>query len=64
VHLYRDMTARDLLIRRSTNRAGDTVWEPAPLVRAALLGEVRRRPRAPPARCRLRCSCVRPTQAR
>lgn len=40
VHLFKDMSARDLLLRRSTNREGDTIWEPAPLVRAALNGEL------------------------
>ena len=33
VHVYRDMSARDLLQRRTTSQAGDTVWEYTPLVR-------------------------------
>lgn len=32
VHLFRDMTSRDLLQRRATDEAGNTVWEYSPLV--------------------------------
>jgi MoxR-like ATPase len=32
IHMYRDMTARDLLQRRTTTDAGDTKWELTPLV--------------------------------
>lgn len=38
LHCYRDMTVRDLLQRRSTNSAGDTVWDDSPLIAAARFG--------------------------
>ncbi|KAL7746699.1 hypothetical protein RI367_007978 [Sorochytrium milnesiophthora] len=38
VYCYREMTARDLLQRRATNDLGETVWEDAPLVNAAVTG--------------------------
>ncbi|KAI9138938.1 AAA domain-containing protein [Paraphysoderma sedebokerense] len=40
VHLYKDMTARDLLQRRGTDNDGNTIWENAPLVLAALSGRL------------------------
>jgi MoxR-like ATPase len=40
IPLYRDMSSRDLLQRRSTTLAGDTVWENSPLVKAALEGSL------------------------
>ncbi|TPX69344.1 hypothetical protein SpCBS45565_g02584 [Spizellomyces sp. 'palustris'] len=40
VHMYRDMTARDLLQRRGTRRDGSTYWESSGLVRAALEGKI------------------------
>src|SRR4051812_28959690 len=38
--LYKDMSARDLLQRRSTTLTGDTIWESSPLVKAALEGSL------------------------
>jgi MoxR-like ATPase len=38
--LYKDMSARDLLMRRMTSVEGDSVWAPTPLVRAAQQGSV------------------------
>ena len=39
--LYKDMTSRDLLMRRSTDlQTGETTWSPSPLVSAALSGDV------------------------
>eukprot|EP01114_Cavostelium_apophysatum_P013936 TRINITY_DN3482_c0_g1_i2.p1 TRINITY_DN3482_c0_g1~~TRINITY_DN3482_c0_g1_i2.p1 ORF type:complete len:768 (-),score=160.68 TRINITY_DN3482_c0_g1_i2:2132-4435(-) len=38
IQLYNDMTARDLVQRRITKENGDTEWEHAPLIRAALSG--------------------------
>lgn len=38
MHLYHDMSARDLLQRRATTDKGDTVWETTPLIEAALGG--------------------------
>ena len=35
---YKDMTARDLLQRRSTDAFGNTKWDPSPLLRAAWTG--------------------------
>ncbi|GES99877.1 von Willebrand factor A domain-containing protein 8 [Rhizophagus clarus] len=40
IPLYKDMSARDLLQRRSTTFAGDTVWENSSLVKAALSGSL------------------------
>ena len=40
IHLFEDMSSRDLSQRRSTDAEGATVWESTPLVRAALLGEL------------------------
>jgi len=34
--LYKDMTERDLLQRRTTKPNGDTIWIPSPLVSGAL----------------------------
>uniref|UniRef100_A0A182JSU2 von Willebrand factor A domain-containing protein 8 n=1 Tax=Anopheles christyi TaxID=43041 RepID=A0A182JSU2_9DIPT len=36
--LYQDMTARDLLQKRTTRLNGDTVWQDSPLLLAALAG--------------------------
>lgn len=38
MYLYRDMTSRDLLQRRSTNEIGETIWEPSILLEAAIKG--------------------------
>lgn len=39
--LYKDMTSRDLLMRRNTDsNTGETIWEASPLVQAALLGDI------------------------
>ena len=38
IHMYKDMTARDLLQRRTTDSSGNTRWELTPLVEAALSG--------------------------
>ena len=38
--LYRDMTARDLLQRRSTSHDGNSVWAHSPLVDAAITGRL------------------------
>ncbi|GMH53310.1 hypothetical protein TrRE_jg2991, partial [Triparma retinervis] len=38
--LYKDLSSRDLLQRRSTSPTGSTTWSPSPLVSAALKGEV------------------------
>ena len=40
VHLFNDMSARDLIQRRTTTLTGDTVWENTPLVTAALQGRI------------------------
>ncbi|KAJ3111696.1 hypothetical protein HDU96_005449 [Phlyctochytrium bullatum] len=40
VHLYRDMTARDLLQRRGTKLDGSSYWQNTPLVDAALKGRM------------------------
>ncbi|KAJ3102237.1 hypothetical protein HDU97_000673 [Phlyctochytrium planicorne] len=40
VHLYRDMTARDLLQRRGTRADGSTYWQNSGLVDAALTGRL------------------------
>ena len=37
---FADMTARDLLQRRSTTPAGDTIWIDSPVVAAAKRGEL------------------------
>lgn len=39
MHLYRDMTSRDLLLRRVSLDDGSTGWEPSVLVQAALAGQ-------------------------
>jgi ABC-type cobalamin/Fe3+-siderophores transport system ATPase subunit len=39
MHLYRDMTSRDLLLRRVSMEDGSTGWEPSLLVQAALAGQ-------------------------
>jgi len=38
--LYRDMSARDLLQRRTTDKQGNTGWEYSPLVSAAIRGDL------------------------
>ena len=38
IHMYKDMTSRDLLQRRTTDEFGNTRWELTPLVTAALSG--------------------------
>ena len=38
--LYKDLSSRDLLQRRSTDTSGSTSWEPSPLIEAALEGQV------------------------
>jgi hypothetical protein len=38
MHLYRDMTSRDLLLRRVSLEDGSTAWEPSLLVQAAQAG--------------------------
>ncbi|KAI8350392.1 AAA domain-containing protein [Blakeslea trispora] len=40
IPLYRDMSSRDLLQRRSTTAKGDTVWENSLLVEAAIHGRL------------------------
>jgi MoxR-like ATPase len=40
IHLYRDITARDLLQRRNTRSDGSTFWEDSPLVEAAKNGKL------------------------
>ena len=40
VHLFNDMSARDLVQRRTTTLTGDTVWENTPLVTACLEGRI------------------------
>jgi MoxR-like ATPase len=40
IQLYKDMSARDLLQRRSTNQSGDTVWIDSPIVQAAKTGSL------------------------
>ncbi|CAI2169627.1 3146_t:CDS:10 [Funneliformis geosporum] len=40
IPLYKDMSARDLLQRRGTTFAGDTIWENSSLVKAALSGSL------------------------
>ncbi|CAM0142536.1 unnamed protein product [Umbelopsis sp. WA50703] len=40
IPLFRDMSSRDLLQRRSTTSTGDTVWENSMLVEAALNGRL------------------------
>ncbi|KAF9979600.1 von Willebrand factor A domain-containing protein 8 [Mortierella antarctica] len=38
IPLYKDMSSRDLLQRRSTTFSGDTIWENSALVKAAISG--------------------------
>uniref|UniRef100_A0A8D8BLW5 von Willebrand factor A domain-containing protein 8 n=2 Tax=Culex pipiens TaxID=7175 RepID=A0A8D8BLW5_CULPI len=38
--LYQDMTARDLIQKRTTKLNGDTIWQDSPLLLAALRGHV------------------------
>ncbi|CAK0844962.1 unnamed protein product [Prorocentrum cordatum] len=38
LHVYKDMTSRDLFQRRGTDERGDTHWDPSPLLVAALTG--------------------------
>ncbi|KAF9969381.1 von Willebrand factor A domain-containing protein 8, partial [Actinomortierella ambigua] len=40
IPLYKDMSSRDLLQRRSTTFTGDTIWENSALVKAALDGSL------------------------
>ncbi|TPX32182.1 hypothetical protein SmJEL517_g04613 [Synchytrium microbalum] len=40
IPLYKDMSARDLMQRRSTNLLGDTIWENSPLIKAAIEGSI------------------------
>ncbi|RKO86390.1 AAA domain-containing protein, partial [Blyttiomyces helicus] len=40
VALYRDMTARDLMLRRGTRKDGSTFWEDSALTTAALTGKL------------------------
>ncbi|CAG8853473.1 6666_t:CDS:2, partial [Gigaspora margarita] len=40
IPLYKDMSSRDLLQRRNTTFAGDTIWENSPLVRASISGHL------------------------
>ncbi|KAJ3062151.1 von Willebrand factor A domain-containing protein 8, partial [Podochytrium sp. JEL0797] len=40
IHVYRDMTARDLIARRGTRQDGSTCWQHAGLVRAAVEGKL------------------------
>ncbi|CEG83438.1 hypothetical protein RMATCC62417_17358 [Rhizopus microsporus] len=40
IPLYRDMSSRDLLQRRSTTERGDTIWENSLLVEAAIHGRL------------------------
>jgi MoxR-like ATPase len=38
MYLYKDMTSREILQRRSTDAAGNTQWTVGPLVQAAIEG--------------------------
>lgn len=40
MQMYKDMTSRDLLQKRTTDARGDTVWQRSPLVEAALRGDI------------------------
>ena len=40
IHMYRDMTARDLIARRGTRKDGSTCWQPSGLMRAAMEGKL------------------------
>ena len=40
VNCYRDMSARDLLLKRTTDDNGSTIWEMSPLLKGALNGEI------------------------
>ena len=40
VFIYSDMTARDLLQRRTTGEDKETLWQPTPLTRAAVSGRL------------------------
>lgn len=40
MQMYKDMTSRDLLQKRTTNASGDTVWQNSPLVKAAINGNI------------------------
>lgn len=40
VHLFQDMTSRDILQRRSTDIEGNTKWDNTTVIRAAVLGEL------------------------
>ena len=40
MNCYRDMSSRDLLLRRSTDAQGNTVWETSSLLNAALDGRL------------------------
>ncbi|CAE7027981.1 unnamed protein product [Symbiodinium natans] len=38
IFCFKDMTARDLTLRRSTDDSGNTIWQPSPLIQAAMEG--------------------------
>ena len=38
IHVYKDMGARDLLVRRTTSETGDSMWELSPLLKTAVSG--------------------------
>lgn len=40
VNCYRDMSARDLLLKRTTDKVGSTIWEMSPLLQGAINGNV------------------------
>eukprot|EP00755_Sulcionema_specki_P007718 Sspe_Gene.38973::Locus_18803_Transcript_1_2_Confidence_0.400_Length_3854::g.38973::m.38973 len=40
VQLYKDMSTRELLMRRGTDSKGNTVWTPSPLLHGALRGQL------------------------
>ncbi|KAJ3169542.1 hypothetical protein HDU88_000733 [Geranomyces variabilis] len=40
VHLFRDMSARDVLQRRETRHDGSTHWQNSPMIKAALEGKI------------------------
>jgi MoxR-like ATPase len=40
LQLFKDMSARDLLLRRTTDAKGNTMWGPSPLLVAAIGGDI------------------------
>jgi MoxR-like ATPase len=40
MQMYKDMTSRDFLQKRTTNARGDTIWQTSPLVEAAIHGDL------------------------